>query len=89
MNPILSFLLKSLLRFLGNEALTVLNDHRWQRLAVKAVEKTARLDLDNDGKHRHASDELRKELKSLGYSIKDRYISLLIGAAVCNLKNGK
>ncbi len=89
MNMLVSFLIKSLLRFLGNEALTILNDRRWQRLAVKAVEKTTRLDLDNDGKHKHASELLRDEVKTLGYSLKDRYISLLIDAAVCNLKLGK
>lgn len=89
MNPIVAFLLRSLLSFLGRELMEILNNRKLQKLAVQAVENVARLDLDNDGKRQHASDRLKAEAMAVGVQLKDRYANMLVEAAVNKIKGQK
>jgi ribose 1,5-bisphosphokinase PhnN len=80
------WLLQSLLQFLGRELIDIINNARLQKLAVKVVENASKLDLDNDGKRKHAADVLKAEAKVLGYELRDRYVNLMIEAGLNKLK---
>ena len=81
-----AMLLRNLLQFLGRELIEILNNKRLQKLAVMAVENVADHDLDNDGKRKHAAAELKSRARLLGIELRDRYINMLIEAAVNNIK---
>ena len=79
-------ILKSLLQFLGKELVNLLNNRKLQTLAVQAVENVAKMDLDNDGKRKHASETIKAQAKAIGIELKDRYANMLVEAAVNKVK---
>ena len=86
MNIIVTWLVKSLLGFLGKELLRILNDKKVQKLAIEAVEFAASMDLDNDGKRVAAAAELKANAASLGIELRDSYIAMMVEAAVARVK---
>jgi hypothetical protein len=85
-SPILAVFFNSLFSFLGSSIIRILSSRKLQALAISAVEKASKMDLDNDGKWDHSSKELRESLKEIGKEMKDSEINLLLEAAVSSLK---
>jgi len=63
-----------------------LNDVEVHSLAVRAVERATRLDIDGDGKHDHAVAELRDDLKRLGKKYYNAWLSLAVETAYQSIK---
>ncbi len=56
-------------------------DARVRVLAVQAVERVTRWDLDGDGKHDHAVADLAAELKAIGIEYYRGWLSIAIEVA--------
>jgi hypothetical protein len=82
-----AFVIRIVLSFLGDELTQLLRNRKLQNLAVKIVENTTGLDLDNDGKRRHASECLKADAKVIGVELKDRYANILTELALNKIKS--
>lgn len=78
-----------MLPLLKSKVADLLADARVQQLALAFVERAAATDLDGDGKHDHAADQLRLELKSLGIEYTKAAVSLAVEAAYQQWKAGQ
>lgn len=58
-----------------------LADKRVQSLAIRAVERAARLDLDGDGKYDHAASDLAITLKQLGIEYCRGWLGIAVESA--------
>jgi len=71
----LSRIVRSLLPLIASEAAQFAADPEVRRLALMCVERVSKLDIDGDGKHAHATADLRAAL----YPVRHKWRALYQG----------
>ena len=75
---LLGYIWGALRPFLLSKVMAFVNDPRVRTLALKAIERASRLDIDKDGKYDHATAELKAEAIAIGIKHYNSWVNTAI-----------